>query len=156
MSVSFPIPHRYSHTWLRVYEDKKLPMDVVWSDYDTCYSLSVCMKSPSIYIIMARLAIITGMEWSKIYEKLHSVLIWSPQRGRLVNVANYTDKTWTKGLYIPRKVSGYSVYTSTFWNGVYTKQGKVDYHAQQSQLQTVTRRNTKSTTQKVSSLLLSG
>ena len=40
---------------------------------------------------------------------------------RLVDVANHTDRTRTKGLYIPRKVYGYSVYTSTVFNGVYTK-----------------------------------
>ena len=45
---------------------------------------------------------------------------------RLINVTNHTDQTQTKGLYIPRKVSGYSVYTSTVLNGVYTEQGKVD------------------------------
>ena len=50
----------------------------------------------------------------------------SPKGGGLVDVANYTDPTQTKGLYIPRKFSGYSVYTSTFFNDVYTKQGKVD------------------------------
>ena len=45
---------------------------------------------------------------------------------RLVDVANHTNLTWTKGLYIPRKLSRYSVYTSTVFNGVYSKQGKVD------------------------------
>ena len=50
----------------------------------------------------------------------------SPKGGGLVDVANYTDPTQTKGLYIPRKFSGYSVYTSTFFNDVYTKQGKED------------------------------
>ena len=67
---------------------------------------------------------------------------------RLVNVANHTNRTRTKGLYTPRKFSGYPVYTSAVSNGVYTKQGKVDYRAQQSQVQTVTRQNTKSTTQR--------
>ena len=66
---------------------------------------------------------------------------------RLVDVANDTDKTQTKGLYICRKFSGYSVYTSTFSNGGYTEQGKVDYSAQQSHMETVTVQNTKSTTQ---------
>ena len=42
-------------------------MDVVWSDYDTFDILSVCMKAPIIYIIMARLDRITGLEWSKMY-----------------------------------------------------------------------------------------
>ena len=46
--------------------------------------------------------------------------------GRLVDVANHTDQTRTKRLYIPRKVSGYSVHTSTVFNGAYTEQGKVD------------------------------
>ena len=50
----------------------------------------------------------------------------SPKGGRLVGVANHTDQTRTKGFYIPCKVSGYSVYTSTVFNGFYTKQGKVD------------------------------
>ena len=77
------------------------------------------------------------------------------KRGHLVEVANHTYQTRNRGLYIPRKVSGYSVYTSTVFNGVYTKQVNVDYRAQQSQVQTVTRRDTKSTTQKVSSLSLS-
>ena len=45
---------------------------------------------------------------------------------RLFDVTNHTDQNRTKGLYIPRKVSEYSVYTSTVFNGVYTKQGKVD------------------------------
>ena len=45
---------------------------------------------------------------------------------RLVDVAYHTDIIQTKVLYIPRKVSGYSVYTSTILNGIYTKQGKVD------------------------------
>ena len=101
-------------------------MDVVWSDYDTFYSRSVCMKSPSIYIIMARLARITGLEWAKMYEK--STVYWYavPKRGCLVNVANHTDQTRTKGLYIPSNVSEYSVYTSTVFNGVYTEQFEVD------------------------------
>ena len=81
VSVSFPIPHRYNHTLLNFQEDQKLPMDVVWSEYDTFYIRSVCMKSPSIYIIMERLSRITGLEWDKMYEKLHTVLIWSPQKG---------------------------------------------------------------------------
>ena len=45
---------------------------------------------------------------------------------RLVDVANHTIWTQTKGLYINREVSGYSVYTSTIFNGVYTEHGKVD------------------------------
>ena len=45
---------------------------------------------------------------------------------RLVDVANQKDRTQTKGLYIPLKIYGYSVYTSTIFNGVYTEQGKVD------------------------------
>ena len=57
----------------------------------------------------------------------------------LVDVANQTDQTRTKGFYIPRKVSEYSVYNSTVFNGVYIKQGKVDQGAQRSQFQTVTR-----------------
>ena len=40
---------------------------------------------------------------------------------RLVDVANHTDQTQTKGLYIPRKVLGCSVYTSTVINSVYTE-----------------------------------
>ena len=44
---------------------------------------------------------------------------------RLIDVANHTDLNWIKGLHIPRKVSVYSVYTSTVFNGVYTKQSKV-------------------------------
>ena len=67
---------------------------------------------------------------------------------RIVGVVNHTDQTRTKGLYIPRKISWYPVYTSTVFNGVYTKQGKVDYRAQQSQVQNVARLNTKSTTQR--------
>ena len=39
------------------------------------------MKAPSIYIIIARLARISGLKLSKMYEKLHSVLIWSLQKG---------------------------------------------------------------------------
>ena len=57
-------------------------MDVLLLDYDTFDSRSVCMKEPSIYIIMECLARITGMEWAKMYEKPHSVLIWSPQNVR--------------------------------------------------------------------------
>ena len=45
---------------------------------------------------------------------------------RLVDVENHTDQTLTKGLYIPLKIYGYSVYTSTIFIGVYTEQGKVD------------------------------
>ena len=45
---------------------------------------------------------------------------------RLVDVANHTDLNRTKGLYIPRKFSGYLVYTSTVFDGVYNKEGKVD------------------------------
>ena len=75
---------------------------------------------------------------------------------RLINVANHTDRTRTKGLYIPSKVSGYSVYNSTVFNDVYTKQDKLDYHAQQAQVQNVTRQNTKSTTQEASIISLSG
>ena len=67
---------------------------------------------------------------------------------RLIDVTNHTDQTQTKGLYITRKVYGYSVYTSTVFKGVYTKQGKVDYGAQQSQLKTVTRQNTNSKIQR--------
>ena len=59
------------------------------------------------------------------YEKLHSVLIWSLKRGCSVDVTNHIDRTKTKGLYIPRKVPGYSVYTSTIFKGVYNEQGKV-------------------------------
>ena len=44
---------------------------------------------------------------------------------RRVDVGNYIDQTQTKGIYVPRKVSEYSVYTSTVFNSVYTKQGKV-------------------------------
>ena len=43
-----------------------------------------------------------------------------------------------------------------FFNGVYTKQVKENYRAQQSQGKTVPRQNTKSSTQKVRSLSLSG
>ena len=81
VSVSFPITHRYSHIWLKVWEVHKLPMDVVFSDYETFDNRSVCMKAHSIYIIMARLARITGLGWTKMYEKLHSVLIRSLQKG---------------------------------------------------------------------------
>ena len=52
-------------------------MDFVWSDYDTFDSRAVRIKAPSIYIIMTRIYRITGLEWAKMYEKLHSVLIWS-------------------------------------------------------------------------------
>ena len=45
---------------------------------------------------------------------------------RCFDVVNHTGWTWTKGLYILRKFSGYLFYTSTFFNGVYTKQGKVE------------------------------
>ena len=45
---------------------------------------------------------------------------------RLIDVANQTYQTRTKGLYISRNVSVYSVYTSNIFNGVYTEQGKVD------------------------------
>ena len=83
------------------------------------------MKAPSIYIIIARLVKIIGLELVKIYE--NSTVYWYgvPKRGRFVDVANHIDLTQTKGLYIPSKVSGYSVYTSNFFNGVYTEQGKV-------------------------------
>ena len=66
-------------------------MGVVWSDYDTFDSLSVCMKALSIYIIMARLDRITGLEWAKMYEKLHSVLIWSPQKGGVLSMSQTTQ-----------------------------------------------------------------
>ena len=56
-------------------------MDVVWSDCDIFDIRIVCVKAPSTYIIMACLVNITGMELAKIYEKLHSVLIWIPQKG---------------------------------------------------------------------------
>ena len=52
-------------------------MDVVSSDYDTFDSRTLCMKAPSIYIIMKRIYRITGLEYAKKYEKLYSVLIWS-------------------------------------------------------------------------------
>ena len=71
---------------------------------------------------------------------------------RLVKVANHTDQNRTKGFFIPRKLSRYSVYTSTVLNGVYVKQGKIDYRAQKSQVQTLTRQNTKSTTQTLGSI----
>ena len=45
---------------------------------------------------------------------------------RLVNVTNHIYWTRTKGLYIPCKLFVYSVYNSTVYNGVYTKQLKVD------------------------------
>ena len=98
----------------------------MWSDYDTFDIRSVCMKAPSIYINMARLARITGLEWAKMYE--NSTVYWYgvSKRGRQVDVLNHTDQTWTKGLYITRKFSGYSVYNSTFFNSVYNKQYKVD------------------------------
>ena len=101
-------------------------MDVVWSDYDTFDSRSVCMKAPSIYIIMACLDRITGLEWAKMYE--NSTVYWYgvPKRGHLVDVANHTDQTWTKGFCIPRKVSVYLIDTSTVLNGVYNERGKVD------------------------------
>ena len=44
-------------------------MDVLWLDIDTFYSRSLCMKAPNIYIIMERIAKITGLEWAKNYEK---------------------------------------------------------------------------------------
>ena len=56
-----------------------MPMCVVWSDYDIFDIHSVCMRAPSIYIIIARLARITDLELAKMYEKLHSVLIWITQ-----------------------------------------------------------------------------
>ena len=101
-------------------------MDIVWSYYDTFDSRRVCIKATSIYIIMAHLVRITGMEWAKIYEK--STVYWYvvSKSGHLVDVANHTYRTQTKGFYIPRKIPGYSVYTSTVFNSVYTKQGKVD------------------------------
>ena len=79
-------------------------MDVVWSDCDIFDSLIVCMKSPSIYIIMARLVNINGLEWSKIYE--NSTVYWYgvPKSGCIVDVTNHTDRNQTKGLYIPRKI----------------------------------------------------
>ena len=114
------------HTWLKVYEGQKLPMDVVRSYYDTFDSHSVCMKAPCIYIVMERLDRITGLELSKMYEK--STMYWYvvSKRRIISDVANYTDQTRTKGLYIHRKVSGYSAYASTAFNDVYTKQVKVD------------------------------
>ena len=45
---------------------------------------------------------------------------------RLIDVSNHTDQTQTKGFYNSRKVSEYSVYTATFFNGVYSEKGKVD------------------------------
>ena len=67
---------------------------------------------------------------------------------RLVDITKHTYWNQTKGLYILRKLSRYSVYTSTSFNGVYTQQGKVYKRAQQSQVKTLTRKNTKSTTQR--------
>ena len=43
-------------------------MDVVQLYYDVFDSRLVCMKAPSIYIIMARLVKITGLKLAKIYE----------------------------------------------------------------------------------------
>ena len=79
-------------------------MDIVWSDCDIFDSRTVCMKAPSIYIIIARLVKITGLEWTKMYE--NSTMYWYgvPKMGRLVDVANNTDQTQTKGLYISRKI----------------------------------------------------
>ena len=114
--------------------------------------------------------------WSSLYDTLRAAILWyhtwlvpvseisSHYRCcylilnplRIVDVANHTYQTQNKGLYIPHKFYGYSVYTLTVFNGVYNKQGKVDYCAQQSEVQTVTRQDTKSTTQQVSSLSLSG
>ena len=102
-------------------------MGVVWPDYDTFNSRSVCINTPSIYIIMARLARIAGLEWSKIYEKLHSVLIWSLQKG----AAHWSLKTH-------RSKSNQSiVYSSSILWDIYSlhlncfqwcryKQGKID------------------------------
>ena len=83
----------------------------MWPDYDTSENHSVCIKAPSIYIIMARLARITGLEWSKMYE--NSTVYWFgvSKMGRFVDDANHTYRTRTKGFYIPRKFSGYPVYT---------------------------------------------
>ena len=67
-------------------------MDVVWSDCDMLDIRIVYMKVPSIYIIMARLVKITGLEWAKRYEKTPQFTgMESPKRGRLVDVANHTD-----------------------------------------------------------------
>ena len=74
----------------------------------------------------------------------------------LIDVKNHTYQILTKGLYIPCKVSLHSVYTLTVFKGVYKKEGKVYYHAQQSKVQTITRQNTSSATQKVRGLSLSG
>ena len=122
-------------------------MNVVWSDYDTFDSRSVCMKSPIIYSIMARLSRITGLEWAKMYENYIVYWYGVSKRGCLVNIANHTDQTWTKGVYIPRKFSGYSVYTSTVFNGVVpNKLGRLALPTVTSE--NLHQKNTKSTTQR--------
>ena len=40
-------------------------MEILWSDCGIFESRIVCMKEPSIYIMMARLVNITGLEWAK-------------------------------------------------------------------------------------------
>ena len=84
--------------------------------------------------------------WSSLYDPLRDIILWYrpwfvpvPQMSshywccylmldllHFVDVANHTYQTHTKGLYIPCKLFGYSVYTSTVFNIVYTKKGKVD------------------------------
>ena len=81
-------------------------MDIVWSDYDAFDSPSACMKAPSTYIIMGRLARITGLKWSKIYENSKVYWYGVSKRERLVDVAIHTDQNPTKGMYITCKVSG--------------------------------------------------
>ena len=84
--------------------------------------------------------------WSSLYDPLRAIFLWycpwlvpvsemsSHYRCcylmldmlRLVDVSNHTDQTRTRVFYIPRKVSGYSIYTSNVFNGVYTEQVKED------------------------------
>ena len=46
------------------------------------------------------------------------------EMGRPLVVANHANRTQTKGLCIPSKLSMiYTVYISTVFDGVYTKQG---------------------------------
>ena len=65
-------------------------MDDVWLDCDIFDSRIVCTKAPSIYICMARLVKITGLEWAKIYETPQYIDIDYP-KGDVLSMSQTTQ-----------------------------------------------------------------
>ena len=66
----------------------------------------------------------------------------------IVNVANHTDLTQTKGLYIPCKIILVFSLNLNCFQRCCLQQGQVDQHAQQLKVKTTTRINAKSTTRR--------